>query len=217
MPQLKSRQGALRALGLAVNGWQLSGTWTGKMGSPYPVGYSYTSIGSNVNITGSPDFGGRIRIVGAAGKGCRSDSCRQFDTVAFAGPQTGSVGLESGPDYLRGCFQNSLNMSISRNIRMERGLGIQLRVDMFNAPNLSTITGRNTTAQYANPSTASTPTNLPFDSAGNLISTGSLPKNAGLGVANGYMSPRTIQAQVKFTFWLTRTPAARLAQSSRAL
>jgi hypothetical protein len=200
LPQIKSKQSGLRAVGLLLNGWQLTGTWTGSPGTPYTIGYSYTSNGANVNITGSPDFNGRIILAGDPGRGCSSDTYRQFSTSAFAGPQTGSVGLESGGDYLRGCFTNSLNLAISRNIRLERGINIQLRVDMFNAPNLSTITGRNTTVQYASPATATTPTNLPFDSAGNLIATRSLPKNAGFGVANNYLTPRSIQAQIKLTF-----------------
>jgi len=214
LPQIKSSQGGLKAAGLLLNGWQLTGTWQGSPpivygssvlggsfgSSSYGIGYSYQSNGANVNITGSPDFNGRAVINGDPGSGCSSDPYRQFNTAAFSGPQAGSVGLESGSDYLKGCFQSTWNFAISRNIKFEHGLNVQLRIDMFNAFNSAAITGRNTTVQFANPAAASTPINLPFDSAGTLIPTRSLPKNAGFGVANAYQTPRSIQAQVKFNF-----------------
>ena len=71
-----------------------------------------------MNITGSPDFAPRIRIVSDPGAGCSSDLYRQFNTAAFQGPLVGSVGLESGNDYLFGCFQSVLDLSIARNIRL---------------------------------------------------------------------------------------------------
>lgn len=43
-------------------------------------------------------------------------------------------------------------------------------------------------------------TNLPYDANGNLIESRSRPRGAGFGVATGYMSPRSIQAQVLFQF-----------------
>ncbi|HXG57336.1 MAG TPA: hypothetical protein VNJ03_18290 [Vicinamibacterales bacterium] len=45
-----------------------------------------------------------------------------------------------------------------------------------------------------------TATNLPFDANGNLIASRSLPRGAGFGVANAYQNPRTIQAQIRFSF-----------------
>ena len=67
---------------------------------------------------------------------------RQFNTAAFQGPLVGSVGLESGNDYLNGCFSSVLDLSIARNIRLGGGRMLQLRADMFNAPNTAQITGR---------------------------------------------------------------------------
>ena len=45
-----------------------------------------------------------------------------------------------------------------------------------------------------------TVTNLPFDASGNLIPSRAQPKNAGFGVANGFQSPRSLQAQIRFAF-----------------
>ena len=43
-------------------------------------------------------------------------------------------------------------------------------------------------------------TNLPYDASGNLIPTLSLPRNAGFGVATLYQVPRSVQAQIRFSF-----------------
>ena len=71
---------------------------------------------------------------------------------------------------------------------------------MFNAPNQAIITGRNTTINLSNPSDPVTATNLPFDANGNVIASRSLPRNARFGVANANQNPRTVQAQIRFSF-----------------
>jgi hypothetical protein len=111
----------------------------------------------------------------------------------------GSLGLESGSDYLRGCFQSALDLSIARNIKFPGNRQFQLRVDVFNAPNQAIVTGRNTTLSVASPVNP-TPANLPYDAGGNTIASLSLPKNAGFGVANAYQAPRTVQVQLRFAF-----------------
>ena len=77
---------------------------------------------------------------------------------------------------------------------------IQLRVDMFNAPNSAIITGRNATLGLSNPTDPVTPNNLPFNADGSLIDSRSRPRGAGFGVATGYQAPRSIQAMVRFSF-----------------
>ena len=152
------------------------------------------------NITGSPNYGGRVRITGDPGSGCSSAiRYRQFNTAAFAGPSVGSVGLESGMDYLRGCFNQTLDLALARVIRLGEARRIEFRIDAFNVPNWADITGRNTTMNVTSP-TDSTIKNLPFDADGNLIASRSQPKNAGFGVANGYQAARSIQAWLRFTF-----------------
>ena len=101
---------------------------------------------------------------------------------------------------MKGCFQSVLDLSIARNIRLGRGQMVQLRVEMFNAPNASIITGRNTTMNLSNPTDPVTITNLPFDSNGNLIQSRTRPRDAGFGVANTYINPRTVQVQIRYQF-----------------
>ncbi len=213
LPDLRASGAALRALGLVINDWQLAGVWTASTAGPYTVGFNYQSGGGNVNLTGSPDYGGRIRLTGDPGAGCSEDLHRQFSTAAFAGPQVGSDGLESGADYLRGCFAQVFDLSIARNIPLPGGRNIQIRADMFNAFNRAGITGRNTTLQLNNPSDPTTNVQPAFDPVTgllndgvNLTSTGAVspnrsqPKNAGFGVANAFQAPRSVQVQVRFAF-----------------
>ena len=200
LPDIRSDQSWLRAVGFVVNDWQLSGIWTGATGSAYNIGFSYQNGGGSVNLTGSPNYAARVRIVGDQGAGCSSNVYKQFKTNAFNGPLTNSDGLESGAGYMRGCFTSVLDLAVARNIPLKGGKNIQLRVDMFNAPNSAIITGRQATANFNNPGDPVTVTNLPYDPDGNLIAARSLPRGAGFGVANAYQAARNIQIQVRFSF-----------------
>jgi hypothetical protein len=210
MPDVKSQEPVLRAVGLVVNDWQLSGIWSANTGAPYTVAFSYQSGGGNINLTGSPDYGARIRVVGDPGSGCNTkDMYRQFNLAAFQGPPANSNGLESGNNYMKGCFQSALDLAIARNIRLGGGRNVQLRVDMFNAPNEARITGRNTTLAYT---TTTDPVNLvasstPFDTTGTVTGTvGALlpnrirPNQAGTGAVSSWQAARSIQAQIRFVF-----------------
>jgi hypothetical protein len=200
LPTLQTDRSALRVVSYIINDWQLSGIWTASTAGYYTVGYSYQSNGGSVNITGSPDYGARVRLVGDPGDGCRDDIYRQFDVTAFAGPLPGSVGLESGNGYLQGCASSVLDLAIARTIRLGGGRSAQFRLDIFNAPNNAEITGRNASMTLANPNASTTPVNLPYDANGNLVSSRSKPSNAGFGMANAWQDPRTIQAQIRFSF-----------------
>jgi hypothetical protein len=199
LPQLHSTNSTLKAVGLVINDWQLAGIWTGRTGSPYTVGFSYQNGGTSVNLTGSPDYAARVYVVGDPGSGCSSNVYQQFNTAAFKGPSSSSLGLESGAGYLQGCFSSVLDMSISRNIRLGHARAVQLRADLFNAPNSAQITGRATTMNLNSPTDPTTITNLPYDANG-LIPARSLPRGAGFGVANAYQAARAVQLQIRFTF-----------------
>ena len=152
-----------------------------------------------MNLTGSPDYGARIRIVGDPGSGCSSDLYRQFNT-ARSGAARGQRRPRVGQRVHGELLHQRARPSIARNIRLGGNKQIQLRVDMFNAPNAAIITGRNATVTFSSPSDPVTPQNLPYDAAGNLIVARSLPRGAGFGVANAYQAPRSVQAQVRFSF-----------------
>jgi hypothetical protein len=213
LPDLRSSQSGLKAIGYVLNDWQISGIWSGARrganvtagnssvaSAAYTAGFSYSNGGGNQNLTGSPDYAARVLLVGDPGNGCSSDPLRQFNTAAFRGPSVGSVGLESGNNYLTACFISTLDMAIRRNIRVGGSRVIEVRVDVFNAFNQAGITARNTTMNLNNPSDPSTITNLPFRADGTVDDTRSRPRGAGFGVATGYQDPRTVQLQFRFSF-----------------
>jgi hypothetical protein len=183
----------------ATSDWQLSGIWAANTPSTYTVGVSFQNGAGNQNITGSPDFGGRVRLVGNPGSGCSGDIFRQFSTSAFAPPAVGSVGLESGVDYMRGCFYQQFDLALQREFRLGETRRLSFRIDAFNAFNQSHITGRWTTMNVAS-TTDPTIMNLPFDSSGNLISSRSQPRTAGFGMANAFQNARNLQVWFRFTF-----------------
>jgi hypothetical protein len=200
LPDMDSGSGARKVLAAIANDWQISGVFTGQTGTTYDVGFTYQSGGGNINLTGSPDYPARVRIVGDPGNGCSDDPSRQFNTAAFQGPLVGSVGLDSEANVLTGCFEKNIDLSIARNIGIGGGRSFQFRVDMFNAFNFGGITGRNTTLALTNPNDPVTATNLPYDAAGNPIPARLRPAGAGFGVANAYQLPRRVQAYVRFSF-----------------
>jgi hypothetical protein len=200
MPDVQASSVASRSLAALVNDWQLSGVWAAQTSSAYTVSYTYQSGGGNVNLTGSPDYPARIRLVGDPGSGCSSDPYRQFQTAAFAGPLPNSVGLESGTDYLRGCFQSALDLALARNIRLGGRRNLQLRVDAFNVLNEARVTNRNASMALASPTDPTTPQNLPFDASGELLPNRVRPNQAGFGAVTAYQPARTLQAQIRFQF-----------------
>jgi hypothetical protein len=202
-PDLRTKSAILKGVAYVLNDWRLSSIWSGRTGSAYTVGYAYQNGGGNVNLTGSPDYGARVRIVGDPGRGCSKNVYQQFSPTAFEGPLYNSVGLESGAGYLRGCFLSTLDLSIARTIRLGAARTqrtVQLRVDLFNAPNSAIITGRATTINFPSPNDPVRITNLPYLADGTLNPTRSRPRGAGVGVATDYQDPRRVQVQARFSF-----------------
>ena len=189
----------MKALGLLVNDWQLSGILTAGSGARYDISYSYQNGGSSVNLTGSPSYPAMIRIVDDTGKGCSDNQYGQFNVAAFAGPQTGSLGLESGRNYMAGCPDHTLDLSLARNIRLGGARQIQLRLDAFNALNTVVYSGRVTQLQLNSP-TDQTVRNPQYLPNGQVDPSRLTPRNAGFGAVTGAQAMRSIQAQIRFSF-----------------
>ena len=77
---------------------------------------------------------------------------------------------------------------------------LQLRVDMFNAPNSAQIRDRTTTLNLSSPSDPVTALNLPYDANGNILPNRVRPNQAGFGAVTAYQTPRNIQAYIRFSF-----------------
>jgi len=182
--------------------WSVAGVLTAASGGAYSLGYSYQSNGGFVNITGSPDFGGRVVLPNNLGSGCSGNQFNQFNTAGVTGPTYGSVGMESGINYLRGCPTALTDAAVVRKFhfwKFKESKTFEFRADIFNALNSEFITGRQGTATFNNP-TSMTLQNPEFGADGSILSGKSLPQNAGFGAANGANGSRNIQLQVRIAF-----------------
>jgi hypothetical protein len=188
-----------RALRLLTNGWQLAGVLTAGSGAAYTLGYSYQSAGANVNITGSPGWAGRVILLDGLGSGCSSNQYAQFNASAVRGPGYGSVGLESGRNYLRGCWDKRVDLSIMREVRFGGNRRFEFRAQVYNVFNAVVITGRNTTATFNNP-TSMTLMNNQYNADGSLNQGRLQPKNAGFGAATAAYDLRFVELQARFQF-----------------
>ena len=201
LPDLHGSGSATKALGLILNDWQLSGVWTAATGTAYTVDVQLSERRRLVNLTGSPNYGARIRLVGDPGNGCSGDPLRQFNTSAFQGPlheqRRARVGRRLPAWLLHQCPRSRDRPEhpvrwLSKHPAARRHV---------QRAELGDHHGAQHDDQPASPSDPVNATNLPFDPAtGNVVPARSLPRGAGFGVANAYQNPRTIQVQVRFSF-----------------
>jgi hypothetical protein len=182
-----------------LNDWQLAGVLTAGSTPAYDLGFSYQNNGASVNLTGSPNYGGKLLYVGDPGKGCSDNQYAQFNVASVTGPQYGSVGLESGRNILRGCADKRVDLSLSKDVRAGGSRRLELRLDVFNAFNAVVIDQRNSTVTYVSP-TNLTVVNNQFNADGSLNSSRSKPNNSGFGAATRAMPLRNVQVQVRFQF-----------------
>jgi hypothetical protein len=94
-PGISGKGAVIREL---TRDWQISAVATASSGGAYDLSTSYQNDGSNVNITGSPDWGGRpiLLDLAALGSGCSDNQYSQFTASAVRGPGYGSVGWSRG-------------------------------------------------------------------------------------------------------------------------
>jgi hypothetical protein len=200
MPDLSTEgSGASRVLAMLANDWQLTGLLSAGSGNKYDLGFGYQNNGANINMTGSPDFGARIRYIGDPGSGCSDNQYAQFNTAAVVGPDYGSNGLESGRNILQGCAEKSIDLSLSRHVRLGGGRAVMFRVDAFNAFNIVTFTGRSTNVTYNNP-VAKAIQNSQYNADGTLNTGRLTPQNAGFGAVTQAAGMRTVRITARFSF-----------------
>jgi len=132
-----------RVARIALNGWQFSGITSITGGAPVNVTYNVSSGGSTISgaqlnrrITGSEDVS--PRPVFTCDPMANAGGMMAFvNASCFAPAPKGSVGIDSGWDRLRGPGYNNWNMSLFKKIQYTNSEGryIQLRLEVFNAPN----------------------------------------------------------------------------------
>jgi hypothetical protein len=165
---------------LITDGWQVSGVTQALTGSPFTPGFSISGAG-NQNITGSNTEGARIGVV----KGCDpythlSDPFNRLNPNCFFAPSPGSIGLESGINFLYGPGAWNFDIALQKEFSAKEGkLHFQFRVDAFNALNHSNFLGYNATLNFnAYPTANGVVTGLP------TITSTALGRNAN-GTFNG--------------------------------
>jgi len=211
LPTMKADSGGMKAVALVVNDWQLSGVVTAGSGARYTPTFSYNSNGASVNLTGSPTYPARIVITGDPGSGCSGDQYRQFTTTAFTGPQPGSLGLESGVNYMVGCPDHTVDLALQRTFKAGGARRLTVRLDAFNAFNAVVFNARQTTLQLNSPTdlTIRNPefvakegdTTLAPGAAGTVLNPNRLtPSTAGFGAVTGAQPMRSLQLNVRFAF-----------------
>jgi hypothetical protein len=199
LPDIERTGRMRKVVASLVNDWRLSGILTAGSAVPYDIAYSYQTAGANVNLTGSPSYGARVRIVGDPGSGCSNNQYGQINPAAFAGPNYGSLGLESGRFVMSGCPDHTVDLAIARNFPIKHGRNIQLRADVFNAFNAVIYNARVTQLQLRSP-TEQVLLNAQYNSDGTVNATRLQPRNAGFGAATGAQAMRSVQLQLRFQF-----------------
>jgi hypothetical protein len=180
---------ATRAL---FDGWQLAGLTQFRSGTPYTINFSIPGYG-NQQLTGS-DQSARIVIVGDPLQGTDSTPYNRLNPSVFLPPQVGSIGTESGRNYMVGPGINEWKMSIHRNFSFHEKAKLQLRMEAVqNAFNHTQFNGINSTINFTSMGNP-TITNPAFNAT-----TGALNKS-GFGTVSGVRSPRVLQIAAKFTF-----------------
>jgi len=175
-----------------VNDWQLSGGYRYESGSPYTVGWAINGV-ANRNITGSDTEGSRVVILGDTGSGNSADPYRQLPTNIWQPAPVGSIGLESGRNYLTRAPLNNLDLSLQKSFRFLGTRAVRIRADAFNALNHTQFNNVASTIQFRS-LTDFTPVNLPYDDAGNLVRTN------GFGAVTTVRAPRVIQLLARVEF-----------------
>lgn len=199
LPRLSKYAGGNKVVGFFGDFWQLSGIYQFQTGAPYSVAFNIPGVG-NSQLTGSNTEGARVRVVGDAGRGNSGNPYVQFNTAAFATPFAASIGLEAGRNYLTGPGINNFDLSLQKTFALDEKRRLELRVDAFNAFNHTQFGGttnggvnnRLDVSSFTNP----TPTNLPFDAAGNFIRA----NRNGFGTIAQVRDPRILQLVARFVF-----------------
>jgi len=198
-PDIQNASGAKQVAAWILNDWQVSGIFTGGSGARYDISYAYQNNGANVNLTGSPDYPARVVINGDTGSGCSGDRFKQFTTSAFSGPVAGSVGLESGRNYMVGCADHTMDLAVARNIRIHKSQMLQLRVEIYNVFNSAIYNGRVTQLQLVSP-TNQTIRNSQYLADGSVDPGRLKTTSAGFGAVTSAQTMRSVQATIRFSF-----------------
>jgi len=135
---------------LATNGWQISGVTIAQTGQVFTPSVSVQNS-SNQIVTGSYTEGSRPILVAGCNPYTGSGNWNTYlNPACFLAPQVGSMGLESGINYLHAPGGLNFDIAVQKEFAIiKEGLvHIQFRADAFNAFNHTIFTGVNSGLAY---------------------------------------------------------------------
>lgn len=172
-----------RALGVLLNGWELTGILTVHSGMPfsvyangnlngYDVGYQYA------NVVGNPYAG--------------QSSAQWINPAAFQEPADGTYGT-SGRNAFRLPWVQNLDSSLIKNFQISERTKLIYRFEVFNVfnhPEIWGLSGVTATGQSASAGFTGLGPGLGINSK----------TDANFGQVNSWRDPRTIQMALRFEF-----------------
>ena len=183
--------------------WQIASVVTASSGGAYTPGYSYNTAGSNVNITGSPDWGGRVVLGNNLGSGCSEQPVPAVQRRGHNRADLRQLKHGVGPQ---------LSALLSEQERRSFGHPKdQLRQDLHRDSPARVPRGHIQRAQYRGHQRCEHHRDLQHPDGngpakqsvhydGNINPARLQPKSAGLGAATGAQSMRNLQLQLRFQF-----------------
>ncbi len=191
---VKSKSATGRVAGLVVNNWQISGITTMISGAPSNLSFSVTNLSAvNERFTGSTSIG--PRIVYTQRPSYPGTEYQWISTGGYTTPALkGSKGFDSDPRPVRLPGDHNWDVSVFKNFQITsvESRYIQLRLEMFNAPNHPRFSDYGRSAQFA--SVGSTTV---INTSNALGGNGG---RFGFGALNGTRDARIIQLAAKF-YW----------------
>jgi hypothetical protein len=173
----------LKPLGIITDGWNLSGITSYSTGAPFTPGFSWSD---GRDITGSPDEGARINVVGnpysnvPQGTPGLPHGEIWFNPAAFASPSIGSIGT-AGVNIMYGPGYANFDMTIDRKINLHsEKRRLELKVEAFNVFNHVQFTGVNSSFTYS--------------------ATTNQDTNANIGALTGERGARIMASEIRLVF-----------------
>lgn len=174
-----------------LDGWQISGLTRFQTGAPFTPGISINGY-NNQTITGSYTEGFRARVLCDPNTGS-DDPYNRINAACFAPALPGSIGVESGTNFLYGPGINNTDLSLQKSFQIKERMSIELRADAFNVFNHTQFSGYNTSLTFAG-ITSNAITN------GFLKADGTINNLNGFGTVSGARDPRIMQLGMRVRF-----------------
>jgi hypothetical protein len=135
---------------LITNGWQLSGVTMAQTGAPFTPSVSMQNS-SNAIVTGSLTEGSRpVRVAGCNPYTGSGNWNTYLNPSCFLPPSVGSIGTESGINYLNAPTGVNFDMALEKEFAVIKDgkVHFQFRADAFNVFNHTIFTGVNSSLAF---------------------------------------------------------------------